>query len=85
MPKNYGDTLTKEVSLPILHKDNMVDANIDATNATVIQNMFFAYNASGVLVNTYDVAAYAVTNSVTIDAARTAAYSCCCNCCRCWW
>lgn len=75
MPKNYGDTLTKEVSLPILHKDNMVDANIDATNATVIQNMFFAYNSSGVLVNTYDVAAYAVTNSVTIDAARAAVYA----------
>lgn len=75
MPKNYGDTLTKEVALPILHKDNMVDANIDATNATVIQNMFFAYDAAGVLVNTYDVAAYAVTNSVTIDAARTAVYA----------
>lgn len=75
MPKNYGDTLTKEVALPILHKDNMVDANIDATNATVIQNMFFAYDAAGVLVNTYDIAAYAVTNSVTIDAARTAVYA----------
>ena len=75
MPKNYGDTLTKEVALPILHKDNMVDANIDATNATVIQNMFFAYNSAGVLVNTYDVASYAVTNSVTIDAARTAVYA----------
>lgn len=75
MPKNYGDTLTKEVRLPILHKDNMVDANIDAANATVAQNMFFVLNADGSINATYDVAAYAVTNSVTLDAARTAVNS----------
>ena len=71
MPKNYGDTLTKEVRLPILHKDNMVDANIDAANATVAQNMIFVLNADGTINTTYDVAAYAVQNSVTLDAART--------------
>lgn len=72
MPKNYGDTLTKEVRLPILHKDNMVDANIDAANATVAQNMFFVLNPDGTINTTYDVAAYAITNSVSLDAARTA-------------
>lgn len=75
MPKNYGDTLTKEVRLPILHKDNLIDANIDASTATAIQNMFIAYDNTGAIVGTYDVSAYAVTNSVTIDAARTACYN----------
>jgi N4-gp56 family major capsid protein len=75
MPKNYGDTLTKEVRLPILHKDNLIDANIDASTATAIQNMFIAYNSAGAIAGTYDVSTYAVTNSVTIDAARTACYN----------
>lgn len=75
MPKNYGDTLTKEVRLPILHKDNLIDANIDASTATAIQNMFIAYDNTGAIAGTYDVSAYAVTNSVTIDAARTACYN----------
>lgn len=72
MPKNYGDTLTKEVRLPILHKDNMVDANIDAANATVAQNYFFVLDSTGAINSTYDVAAYAVQNGVSLDAARTA-------------
>ena len=75
MPKNYGDTLTKEVRLPILHKDNMVDANIDAANATVAQNYFFVLNSDGTIHTTYDVADYAVQNKLTLDAARTAVNS----------
>lgn len=72
MPKNYGDTLTKEVRLPILHKDNIIDANVDASTASVIQNMFIAVNASGTIVGTFDVAAYQAEHSGSLESARTA-------------
>lgn len=75
MPKNYGDTLTKEVRLPILHKDNMVDANVDATTATIIQDTFYAYDTSGVLVGKFNVNEYMVVNSVDFATARTAQYN----------
>jgi N4-gp56 family major capsid protein len=75
MPKNFGDAIWKEVRLPILHKDNMVDGNVDATTAKVVQNMYFAYNAAGALVGTYDVEALAITGSITMDTARTNAYN----------
>lgn len=73
MPKNYGDEIWKEVRLPILHRENMVDANIDASTATVIQNMFFAYDSAGTLVATYDVEASVIDGTYTdMTAARTA-------------
>ena len=33
MPENSGDTITKEIVIPMLHKDNMVDGNVDASTA----------------------------------------------------
>ena len=33
MTENSGDTITKEIVIPMLHKDNMVDGNVDASTA----------------------------------------------------
>ena len=44
MPKNHGDKLTKEVRLPILHKDNLVDGNVDANTAAVVQYTWYVIN-----------------------------------------
>ena len=75
MPKNSGDTLTKEIKLPMLHKDNMVDGGIDATVASIIKNEYArVVSATGVVVQRYNVENYlAADGSVTLDAARTAA------------
>lgn len=41
MPENAGDTLTKEIVIPMLHKDNMVDAKSDATTAKLLTYVWF--------------------------------------------
>ena len=75
MPKNHGDTLTKEVRLPMLHKDNMVDGGVDATVASIIKNEYArVVSSTGLVVQRYNVENYlAADGSVTLDAARTAA------------
>ena len=72
MPKNHGDTLTKEVRLPMLHKDNMVDGGVDATVAQIIKNEYArVVSATGIVVQRYSAEAYlARDGSVTLDAAR---------------
>ncbi len=64
MPKNHGDKLTKEVRLPMLNKDNMVDGGIDATTATLILNEFYGYNAGGALIITVNAEQYAIEKSL---------------------
>ena len=75
MPKNHGDKVTKEIRLPMLHKDNLVDANVDASTATIIQNEYArVISATGVVVQRYNVENYlAHDGSVTMADARTAA------------
>lgn len=75
MPKHSGDTLTKEIRLPMLHKDNMVDGAVDATVASIIKNEYArVVSATGVVVQRYNAENYlAADGSVTLDEARTAA------------
>ena len=44
MMENHGDTLTKVVHIPMLHKDNLSDANIDANTATLIKNVYNTFS-----------------------------------------
>lgn len=75
MPKNHGDTLTKEVRLPMLHKDNMVDGNVDATVATLIKNEYARVEkATGLVVARYNAENYLASDgSVSLADAQTAA------------
>ena len=59
MPKNYGDTLTREVRLPMIHKDNMVDGNVDATVAGIIKNEYARVKkTTGLVVQRYNAESY---------------------------
>jgi len=75
MPKHHGDTLTKEVRLPMLHKDNMVDGNVDTSVATIIRNEYArVVSATGVVVQRYNAENYLASDgSVTLAAAQEAA------------
>ena len=75
MPKNHGDTLTKEIRLPMLHKDNMVDGAVDTSVAEIIKNEYArVVEATGIVVQRYNVENYLASDgSVTLAAARTAA------------
>ncbi len=55
MPKHYGDQLTKIIQMPMLHKDNMNDAGLDASTAEIITNTWYvltvpSYDAQGNLI-----------------------------------
>lgn len=58
-PKHYGDEIVKERQFPILHELNRLDGGVDATTATVIQSVFYAYNTAGVLQGTFETRDYA--------------------------
>ena len=51
MPKHKGDKVTKVVTYPILHKDNMISGGVDATTATLIQNEYFIVDEAGDVVS----------------------------------
>lgn len=71
-PKNYGDEIVKERQFPILHPMNRLDGGIDATTATMVLASFYAYNAAGTLVGTFETRDYA-TAALAQTAATTAA------------
>lgn len=75
MPKRHGDTLTKEIRLPMLHKDNMVDGNVDASVASIIKNEYArVLSATGIVVQRYSAENYlAADGSVSLADAQTAA------------
>ena len=75
MPKNHGDVLTKEVRLPMLHKDNMVDGNVDASVASIIKNEYARVNSTtGLVVARYSAESYLKQDgSVSVADAQAAA------------
>ncbi len=70
-PKHYGDEIVKERALPILHPMNKLDGGVDATTATLLQAVFYAYDGAGTLVGTYETRDYA--DAATAFAAADAA------------
>jgi len=73
-PKHFGDVIVKERQFPILHELNRLDGGIDATTASLVLNTFYAYNASGVLVGTFETRDYAdatAANAAAVAAAGT--------------
>lgn len=57
-PKHYGDEIVKERQFPILHELNKLDGGVDATTATVVQSVFYAYDVNGALLATHDTRDY---------------------------
>lgn len=71
MMENHGDTLTKVVHIPMLHKDNLSDANIDASTASILKNVYKVIDdATGVVTATFDAEEYVV--KANIDGATEA-------------
>lgn len=70
-PKNFGDEIVKERQFPILHPMNRLDGGIDATTATLVLQSFYAYNAAGALVGTFETRDYA--DAAAASAAAVAA------------
>jgi len=71
MMENHGDTLTKVVHIPMLHKDNLSDANIDANTATLLKGVYKVIEkATGNVDSVYDVEEYVV--KADLDAALAA-------------
>lgn len=61
MMENHGDTLTKIVHIPMLHKDNLSDANIDANTATLLKNVYkIIDDTTGAVTGVYNVETYVV-------------------------
>lgn len=74
MPENAGDTLTKEIVIPMLHKDNMVDSNVDATTAKLLTYVWFVFpSVGGSLDSKYEANAYLGANAGNLTLAIAAA------------
>lgn len=74
MPENHGDTITKEIVIPMLHKDNMVDGNLDASTAKLLKYVWYVFpSVGGVLDSKYEADAYLGANAGNLDAAIAAA------------
>jgi N4-gp56 family major capsid protein len=73
MPDNHGDTFTMEVKIPVFHPENIIDGNVDASTAELIKNVFYAYDANGVLIGTFDANDYLGDSLGDATAARAAA------------
>jgi len=67
-PKHYGDEIVKERQFPILHELNRIDGGIDATTATIVNNVFYAYNSAGALVGTFAAIDYAADAGDAVNA-----------------
>ena len=67
-PKHYGDEIVKERQLPILHELNRIDGGIDATTATIVNNVFYAYTTAGSLVGTFAAIDYAADAGDAVNA-----------------
>lgn len=67
-PKHYGDKLVKYHELPIIHKLNINDQGVDANEAKLVKNKWYAYDANGAMIGSasgYD------TESLAYDQIRT--------------
>lgn len=74
MPKNHGDKITKEIALPMLHKDNMVDAGIDASTAKLLTYSYYVYpSVGGIIDSEYHADDYMGANAGDLDTAIAAA------------
>jgi len=69
-PKHYGDEIVKERQLPIWHELNRLDGGIDATTAVLVLNTFYAYDAAGVLIGTFNAKDYATIAGATATEAE---------------
>jgi N4-gp56 family major capsid protein len=70
-PKHFGDEIVKERQFPILHELNKLDGGVDATTASIVLNVFYAYNAAGTLVGTFETRDY--TDATAAEVAAKAA------------
>ena len=68
-PKHFGQEIVKERQLPILHELNRIDGGIDATTATIVNNVFYAYSTAGALVGTFAAIDYAANAADAVNAA----------------
>ena len=65
MIENHGDTLTKIVHIPMLNAQNLSDANIDASTATILKNVYKVINdATGVVTAIFNVETYLVKANI---------------------
>ena len=70
--KHYGDEIVKERQFPILHELNRLDGGVDATTANLVLSTFYAYNAAGTLVGTFETRDYANAAAAEADAVSAA-------------
>lgn len=73
MPKNHGTKLSREVDYGMLDERNLVDGNVDATVATLIQDVWYHVSAAGTVIATFDAKTYLKTNGGDLVSARAAA------------
>jgi len=71
-PKHWGDVIVKERHLPILHPMNQLDGGVDGATASLLTAVFYAYDASGALLDTYETRDYATATDAE-TAAKDAA------------
>ncbi len=67
-PKHYGDEIVKERQFPILHELNRIDGGIDATTASIVNNVFYAYTTAGALSGTFEAKDYAANAADAVNA-----------------
>jgi N4-gp56 family major capsid protein len=68
MRENHGNVLTKIVHIPMLNKENLSDANVDASTAEILKNVYKVINDStNVVVGVYNAEDYVV--KADLDAA----------------
>ena len=74
-PKHYGDAIEKERHYPILHPMNRIDNGINANAATLLKQVWFAYDENGAMTGNaegYSVVEY-TSEALAIVAAQAAA------------
>jgi len=74
MPKHHGNTITKEVRYPMLHKDNLISENVDAKFAVLQKGVWYRTNAEGDIIAKYDAKDYLTQNGGDYEAASKSAH-----------
>lgn len=77
MPKNSGDKLSREVSYGMLDKRVLIDGGVDASTATIMQDVFYVVPAGSKDITkataVFDTKDYFAAGGVTWDVARSQA------------
>ena len=70
-PKHKGDKMVREHIIPVLHPLNRIDGGVDATRASLVEQVFYAYDSDGTPTDSIEYADAATALAATDGTAGT--------------